>query len=125
MDLLKPGTLRRVFLGCCIQMWSQLSGMNVSPPRSLASTLRAAVLIRLRDSLLPGHDVLRHLCEPRPVLLVLRRRSRLTPSSMPISQVFQSAGITGRRGELISTFVQYVLNVVATIVSLLTDLARS
>lgn len=30
MDLLKPGTLRRVFLGCCIQMWSQLSGMNVS-----------------------------------------------------------------------------------------------
>lgn len=29
--------------------------------------------------------------------------------------VFQSAGITGRRGELISSSVQYVLNVVMTV----------
>lgn len=28
-DLLKPGIPRRVMLGCCLQMWSQLSGMNV------------------------------------------------------------------------------------------------
>lgn len=29
MDLLKPGIPRRVFLGCSLQMWSQLTGMNV------------------------------------------------------------------------------------------------
>jgi len=29
LDLLKPGNPRRVMLGCCLQMWSQLSGMNV------------------------------------------------------------------------------------------------
>ena len=29
LDLLKPGILRRVGLGCSLQMWSQLSGMNV------------------------------------------------------------------------------------------------
>jgi hypothetical protein len=29
MDLLKPGILRRVGLGCSLQMWSQLTGMNV------------------------------------------------------------------------------------------------
>ncbi|KAF8872956.1 general substrate transporter [Infundibulicybe gibba] len=29
LDLLKPGNPRRVFLGCALQMWSQLSGMNV------------------------------------------------------------------------------------------------
>ena len=28
-DLLKPGNPRRVLLGCSIQMWSQLTGMNV------------------------------------------------------------------------------------------------
>lgn len=28
-DLLKPGVLRRVGLGCSLQMWSQLTGMNV------------------------------------------------------------------------------------------------
>ncbi|KAG6884963.1 hypothetical protein C0995_009714 [Termitomyces sp. Mi166 len=29
LDLLKPGNPRRVMLGCCLQMWSQLTGMNV------------------------------------------------------------------------------------------------
>jgi hypothetical protein len=29
MDLLKPGIFRRVGLGCSLQMWSQLTGMNV------------------------------------------------------------------------------------------------
>jgi len=29
LDLLKPGILRRVTLGCSLQMWSQLSGMNI------------------------------------------------------------------------------------------------
>jgi len=29
LDLLKGGNPRRVFLGCALQMWSQLSGMNV------------------------------------------------------------------------------------------------
>ncbi|KIM75302.1 hypothetical protein PILCRDRAFT_827406 [Piloderma croceum F 1598] len=29
LDLLKPGILRRVGLGCSLQMWSQLTGMNV------------------------------------------------------------------------------------------------
>jgi hypothetical protein len=28
-DLLKPGIFRRVTLGCSLQMWSQLSGMNI------------------------------------------------------------------------------------------------
>jgi Sugar (and other) transporter len=28
-DLLKPGVLHRVSLGASLQMWSQLSGMNV------------------------------------------------------------------------------------------------
>ena len=28
-DLLKPGIFRRVILGCSLQMWSQLSGMNI------------------------------------------------------------------------------------------------
>ena len=29
MDLLKPGNPRRVMLGMCLQMWSQLCGMNI------------------------------------------------------------------------------------------------
>ena len=38
-DLLKPGVLRRVGLGCSLQMWSQLTGMNVCFTRlSLSST---------------------------------------------------------------------------------------
>ena len=28
-DILKPGIFRRVALGCSLQMWSQLSGMNI------------------------------------------------------------------------------------------------
>ena len=28
-DILKPGIFRRVTLGCSLQMWSQLSGMNI------------------------------------------------------------------------------------------------
>ncbi|KAJ7133994.1 general substrate transporter [Mycena crocata] len=64
-DLLKPGMPRRVFLGCALQMWSQLSGMNVM--------------------------------------------------MYYIIYVFQGAGLTGRRGNLIADSVQYVLNVVATV----------
>lgn len=29
LDLFKPGNPRRVLLGCSLQMWSQLSGMNI------------------------------------------------------------------------------------------------
>lgn len=29
MDLVKPGMIRRVHLGTSLQMWSQLSGMNI------------------------------------------------------------------------------------------------
>jgi len=29
MDLFKPGVFRRVILGSSLQMWSQLTGMNV------------------------------------------------------------------------------------------------
>ena len=29
LDLLKPGNPRRVMLGCSLQAWSQLTGMNV------------------------------------------------------------------------------------------------
>ncbi|KAF9022790.1 general substrate transporter [Hymenopellis radicata] len=65
LDLLKPGMPRRVGLGMALQMWSQLSGMNVM--------------------------------------------------MYYIVYVFQGAGITGRRGNLISASVQYVLNVALTI----------
>ncbi|KAH9950699.1 general substrate transporter [Amylocystis lapponica] len=65
MDLLAPGVVRRVGLGCTLQMWSQLSGMNIM--------------------------------------------------MYYIIYVFQGAGLTGRRGNLIADSVQYVLNVVLTI----------
>ncbi|KAI0821278.1 general substrate transporter [Irpex lacteus] len=65
MDLLKPGIIRRVGLGTSLQMWSQLSGMNIM--------------------------------------------------MYYIIYVFQGAGLTGRRGNLIADSVQYVLNVVLTI----------
>lgn len=64
MDLLKPGIFRRVGLGCSLQMWSQLSGMNVM--------------------------------------------------MYYIVYVFQGAGLTGRRGNLIASAVQYILNVAFT-----------
>ncbi|KAF9239286.1 general substrate transporter [Melanogaster broomeanus] len=64
-DLLKPGVFRRVVLGCSLQMWSQLSGMNVM--------------------------------------------------MYYIILVFEGAGLTGRRGNLIADSVQYVLNVVFTV----------
>lgn len=64
MDLLKPGIIRRVGLGTSLQMWSQLSGMNIM--------------------------------------------------MYYIIYVFQGAGLTGRRGNLIADSVQYVLNVVLT-----------
>ncbi|KAH7905571.1 general substrate transporter [Hygrophoropsis aurantiaca] len=64
-DLLKPGVLRRVGLGCSLQMWSQLTGMNVM--------------------------------------------------MYYIVYVFQGAGLTGRRGNLIADSVQYVLNVAFTV----------
>ncbi|KAF5372329.1 hypothetical protein D9615_009264 [Tricholomella constricta] len=65
LDLLKPGNPRRVMLGCCLQMWSQLSGMNVM--------------------------------------------------MYYIIYVFQGAGLTGTRSNLIADSVQYVLNVVFTV----------
>jgi hypothetical protein len=64
LDLLKPGIVRRVTLGASLQMWSQLSGMNIM--------------------------------------------------MYYIIYVFQGAGLTGRRGNLIADSVQYVLNVVFT-----------
>ncbi|KAH0834877.1 general substrate transporter [Lanmaoa asiatica] len=64
-DLFKPGILRRVSLGCSLQMWSQLSGMNVM--------------------------------------------------MYYIVYVFEGAGLTGRRGNLIADSVQYVLNVAFTV----------
>ncbi|KAI5122871.1 hypothetical protein M0805_003323 [Coniferiporia weirii] len=64
-DLAKPGVLRRVGLGASLQMWSQLTGMNIM--------------------------------------------------MYYIIYVFQGAGLTGRRGNLIADSVQYVLNVVFTI----------
>jgi len=68
-DLLKPGILRRVSLGCSLQMWSQLSGMNVM--------------------------------------------------MYYIVYVFEGAGLTGRRGNLIASSVQYVLNVAFTVPAIL------
>ncbi|KAF7973558.1 hypothetical protein HWV62_14932 [Athelia sp. TMB] len=65
LDLLKPGIFRRVGLGMAIQMWSQLSGMNVM--------------------------------------------------MYYIVYVFQGAGLTGTRGNLIADSVQYVLNVAFTV----------
>ncbi|OCH85511.1 general substrate transporter [Obba rivulosa] len=65
MDLLKPGIFRRVGLGASLQMWSQLSGMNIM--------------------------------------------------MYYIVYVFQGAGLTGRRGNLIADSVQYVLNVALTV----------
>ncbi|TFK23864.1 general substrate transporter [Coprinopsis marcescibilis] len=65
LDLLKPGNPRRVMLGCSLQAWSQLTGMNVM--------------------------------------------------MYYIIYVFEGAGLTGRRSNLIADSVQYVLNVLMTI----------
>ncbi|KAF9456658.1 general substrate transporter [Collybia nuda] len=65
LDLFKPGNPRRVLLGCSLQMWSQLTGMNVM--------------------------------------------------MYYIIYVFQGAGLTGVRGNLIADSVQYVLNVALTV----------
>lgn len=65
LDLLRPGIMRRVMLGCSLQMWSQLSGMNIM--------------------------------------------------MYYIIYVFQGAGITGTRGNLIADSIQYVLNVAFTV----------
>ncbi|KZT38111.1 general substrate transporter [Sistotremastrum suecicum HHB10207 ss-3] len=64
-DLLKPGIFRRVGLGMSLQMWSQLTGMNIM--------------------------------------------------MYYIIYVFQGAGLTGTRGNLIADSVQYVLNVALTV----------
>ena len=64
LDLLKPGVVRRVGLGASLQMWSQLTGMNIM--------------------------------------------------MYYIVYVFQGAGLTGRRANLIADSVQYVLNVAMT-----------
>ncbi|EJD07765.1 general substrate transporter [Fomitiporia mediterranea MF3/22] len=65
LDLLRPGVMRRVMLGTSLQMWSQLSGMNIM--------------------------------------------------MYYIVYVFQGAGLSGKRGDLIASSVQYVLNVLFTI----------
>ncbi|KIL61624.1 hypothetical protein M378DRAFT_13426 [Amanita muscaria Koide BX008] len=65
IDLLESGNPRRVFLGCSLQIWNQLSGMNIM--------------------------------------------------MYYIIYVFQGAGLTGRRANLIADSVQYVLNVVITV----------
>lgn len=65
LDLFKPGIFRRVVLGCSLQMWSQLTGMNIM--------------------------------------------------MYYIIYVFEGAGLTGRRGNLIADSIQYVLNVVLTV----------
>ena len=82
LDLLKPGILRRVGLGCSLQMWSQLTGMNV--------------MMCVFFSSLSRHSP-----------------TRLVPRYY-IVYVFQGAGLTGRRGNLIASSVQYVLNVAFT-----------
>ena len=64
LDLLKPRVFRRVTLGASLQMWSQLTGMNIM--------------------------------------------------MYYIVYVFQGAGLTGRRANLIADSVQYVLNVALT-----------
>ncbi|KDQ08044.1 hypothetical protein BOTBODRAFT_180190 [Botryobasidium botryosum FD-172 SS1] len=64
-DLFAPGVFRRVILGTSLQMWSQLTGMNVM--------------------------------------------------MYYIIYVFQGAGLTGRRGNMIASSVQYVLVMAATI----------
>ncbi|ETW76257.1 MFS sugar transporter [Heterobasidion irregulare TC 32-1] len=69
LDLFKPGIFRRVGLGASLQMWSQLSGMNIM--------------------------------------------------MYYIVYVFQGAGLTGRRGNLIADSVQYVLNVAFTVPAIL------
>lgn len=68
-DLIKPGIFRRVGLGMSLQMWSQLSGMNIM--------------------------------------------------MYYITYVFQGAGLSGRRGNLIASAVQYVLNVAFTVPAIL------
>jgi hypothetical protein len=82
-DLLKPGILRRVCLGCSLQMWSQLTGISVM----MWVTLRLFCV--------------RGIC-----LYVFRYY---------IIYVFQGAGLTGTRANLIADSVQYVLNVVFTV----------
>ncbi|KZT64819.1 general substrate transporter [Daedalea quercina L-15889] len=69
LDLFKPGIVRRVGLGMSLQMWSQLSGINVM--------------------------------------------------MYYIVYVFEGAGLTGRRANLIADSVQYVLNVAMTIPAIL------
>jgi len=64
-DLLRPGIMRRVGLGTSLQMWSQLTGMNIM--------------------------------------------------MYYIIYVFRGAGITGTRGNLIASSIQYVLNVALTV----------
>jgi len=64
-DLFKPSVARRVMLGTSLQMWSQLTGMNVM--------------------------------------------------MYYVVYVFQGAGLTGTRANLIASSVQYVLNVALTV----------
>jgi len=55
-DLLKPGVLHRVSLGASLQMWSQLSGINIM----------MCVFIHVgSSSVLIRYQVLHNLCIPR------------------------------------------------------------
>jgi len=55
-DLLKPDVLHRISLGASLQMWSQLSGMNIMMHVSTHVLLL---------SVLTHHQVLHNLCIPR------------------------------------------------------------
>jgi hypothetical protein len=57
-DLLKPGVLHRVSLGASLQMWSQLSGVNLMM-YVCAYVLSLSLLVLIR------YQVLRNLCIPR------------------------------------------------------------
>ena len=56
-DLLKPGIFRRVGLGASLQMWSQLSGMNIMMYVSILTP-------KIRSMFMSIFQVLHRLCFP-------------------------------------------------------------
>ena len=60
LDLLKPGIPRRVMLGMSLQMWSQLTGMNVMM-YYVVYVFRAAGLTGSRANLIASVCVVFHL----------------------------------------------------------------
>ena len=73
MDLIKPGNPRRVMLGMCLQMWSQLCGMNI-----------------MMYVYAPMVGSINH-----PIYLKKNQRYYIV-------YVFEGAGLTGRRSNLIA-----------------------